>query len=269
MTATRTYWEERLSSDFSLRSVGDRRLGLTYNKWLYRGRRRALDRAIGSLKVDLTGKRVLDIGSGTGFYIDYWLSKGATEVTGLDITEVSVRNLERRYPGLQFVCADIASESLSALGKFDIISAFDVLFHIANDEGFLRAFQNISDCCNEGAYVFVSDHFPPEDAPLTSQESHRSRAHYGGVFATVGVKEIYASPVFYLMGSPLPGERHPLLRALWWFTFRALRASRRLGVNSLFGNLIGMPMYVVDGILTRTSRWGPNMKLMTLKRVSP
>jgi len=46
----RHYWEERLSPDFSLARAGDRRLGLAYNWWLYRARRRALDRSLKALE---------------------------------------------------------------------------------------------------------------------------------------------------------------------------------------------------------------------------
>ena len=44
------YWGERLSPDFSLARAGDMRVGLAYNWWLYRARRRALARDVKALE---------------------------------------------------------------------------------------------------------------------------------------------------------------------------------------------------------------------------
>src|SRR5688500_18643814 len=78
------------------------------------------------------GAEILDVGSGTGFYVDRWLRLGA-RVTGLDLTEVAVRELGRSFPQARFVQGDIGAE-LEPLtltpASFDAVSAFDVLFHI-------------------------------------------------------------------------------------------------------------------------------------------
>ena len=34
----KSYWEKRLTANYNLRGVGDRRFGHTYNGWLYRVR---------------------------------------------------------------------------------------------------------------------------------------------------------------------------------------------------------------------------------------
>src|SRR6478736_9632574 len=77
---------------------------------------------------------VLDIGCGTGFYIDLWKSElGAKRVAGIDITKIAVDNLKRKYYGEEFFLVDISSDDvLRMLGnksgnekKYDRISAFD------------------------------------------------------------------------------------------------------------------------------------------------
>jgi SAM-dependent methyltransferase len=90
------FWEERLQH-FDLSAVGYAGLALRYNRWLYRVRsfvfRRTLRRA--SLNVD--SAKVLDVGSGTGFYINEWLRAGANDVIGSDLTGVATGGLEKRF----------------------------------------------------------------------------------------------------------------------------------------------------------------------------
>ena len=66
----KAYWESRLSDEYSLAGVGYSGLGLSYNRWLYRIRKRVFRRTVrGFLVGDPGAARVLDVGSGTGFYI--------------------------------------------------------------------------------------------------------------------------------------------------------------------------------------------------------
>src|SRR5207247_11416024 len=82
-----------------------------------------LERALARAGVTLAGRRVLDVGCGTGFFTDFYLRRGAT-VTGLDITTTSVERLRQRFPDARFVLADV-SESVPD-ERFDLVNAFDV-----------------------------------------------------------------------------------------------------------------------------------------------
>jgi SAM-dependent methyltransferase len=263
----KAYWEDRFSDELSLATAGYRGLGLAYNKWLYRARRRALDKAIRALNLDVRDKRILDLGSGSGFYVDYWLNRGAATVTGVDITETSVSKLHERYPESRFVCADIASEAVGALGSFEIISAFDIFFHIVDQDTFNRAWSNMARCAAEGSLVLVTDGMTHKDMPMSAQEYHRSYDHYRAMAESKGLQIVYLAPVFYAMHNAVDvREANLLTRSVWWVTFRALRASRRLHLNSFIGNLLGMTLYTLDDLLLRLFRSGPTMKLMVLRR---
>ena len=78
----RKYWETRLREHYSLAGVGYLRLGRRFNEWMYRVRGEVFDRVAAELLPSWSGKAVLDVGSGTGFYVERWLRLGA-RVTGL------------------------------------------------------------------------------------------------------------------------------------------------------------------------------------------
>src|ERR1043166_8271428 len=107
------------------------------------------------------GREVLDVGSGTGFYVDRWLRLGA-RVTGLDLTEIAVAELSRAFPAARFLRADIGA-SLDGVplapGWFDAVSAFDVLFHIVDDAQYARAFENIPSLLRPGGWFLGPENF--------------------------------------------------------------------------------------------------------------
>lgn len=80
------------------------------------------------------GRRVLDLGCGTGYGTSDLLHAGATEVVGVDLDPKSVRYARRRYksPGLSFHVGD--AQRLSAvkpdLGRFDVILSSNVFEYL-------------------------------------------------------------------------------------------------------------------------------------------
>lgn len=94
---------------------------------------------------DVTGKSILDLASGTGFYSREFKRRGATEVLGIDISGemVSVAQaLEEREPlGVRYEVGDVSE--LRALGqRFDIALAVQLLNYapdIATTELMCRA----------------------------------------------------------------------------------------------------------------------------------
>src|SRR5258708_6855134 len=84
----KSYWEERLAQNWGLEGVGYTGHGVRYNKWLYAVRREILRRHLPDLSVRLSEANVLDIGSGTGFWLEQWKSLGVRSLKGTDITAV-------------------------------------------------------------------------------------------------------------------------------------------------------------------------------------
>lgn len=76
------------------------------------------------------GRRVLDLGCGTGYGAADLLHAGATEVVGVDLDAKAVRYARRHYqsPGLSFQVGDARRLSAvqPALGRFDVIVGSNV-----------------------------------------------------------------------------------------------------------------------------------------------
>ena len=65
------YWNARLLTNFNLQGVGRTCFDERYNEWMYRAKLRCLESIFG--REPLTSSLVLDVGCGTGFFIDWFL----------------------------------------------------------------------------------------------------------------------------------------------------------------------------------------------------
>jgi SAM-dependent methyltransferase len=90
----RVFWERRLGSDWTESGVGYHALGRAFNSWMYLVLRAVFAREVAGLDVG-AASRVLDIGSGTGFYIERWRDAGARRIVGCDLTDAAVDRLRR------------------------------------------------------------------------------------------------------------------------------------------------------------------------------
>lgn len=78
-------------------------------------------------------KKVLDIACGTG-YGSFELSKTASRVTGVDISEESIAYAQANYQrdNLQFIRAS-ATDDLFPEGSFDVICSFETIEHLEKE----------------------------------------------------------------------------------------------------------------------------------------
>ncbi|OGO63311.1 MAG: hypothetical protein A2029_08490 [Chloroflexi bacterium RBG_19FT_COMBO_47_9] len=208
------FWEERLAKNFDLTSVGYGSLGPVYNSLIYLTRLNALVDALEKANVSLKGKNVLEVGCGTGFYIDFLKLQGINSYTGLDITEISVQNLSKRYTDIQFLQADIGDENFSLNHKFDIVLIADVLFHIIDDERFETAITNISNHLLPEATIIISDLFTRFSVDSKQHCNWRSISQYESVLMKNGLTIQHIQPVFAIFHPPV---RVPGTSLLWQF----------------------------------------------------
>ena len=194
---TQKYWEQRLQTRLNLRGTGHKALSLENNAWLYQAQRDCMDRLVDSHGIEISGKSVLDIGSGTGFYIEYFQNRQADKIFGIDITETSVQYLKRTFPTATFVAGDISSVEPPLKGQFDIVSAIGVLYHILDEARFHQALMNICQLLVPGGYLFISDSFHKPLLPSARHARLRSLQAYQP-YLTQKIFDILAiQPIYY------------------------------------------------------------------------
>lgn len=135
------FWEQRLSEQFDLRGTGETTMSAAYNRACYALRAEVLDRALATAGFTPRGKRVLDVGCGTGFWTAFYLQRGAA-YTGLDIAPTSVERLSKAHPTASFILADVSEADLA--GQWDAVHVFDVLYHITDDAKWAAALARLA-----------------------------------------------------------------------------------------------------------------------------
>ena len=198
------YWNKRLDKEFSLQGVGYITFSPFYNKWLYKGKKAVLNKVYKQYLSKAPGKRVLDIGCGTGFFVDYYLKNGC-EITGLDISARSVKELKEKYPGSVFINSDISSPEGKLVDSFDIINMWDVMYHQVDQEAFKRCCINIAGMAKPGTYFLLTDFFAAGRRIQPGQHVvFRPMEDYKDIMQELGFKLVTVRPLFRWLNRPYP-----------------------------------------------------------------
>jgi len=254
----RAFWEARLSRHFDLRGAGLRKRGKRFNWWMYRARVDTLRLALARHRIEVKDKSVLDVGCGTGFYIAFWASMGPKHIKGVDIAANSIRVLPKRFPQYSFERMDI-SRSVSRPGEpFDIVTAFDVLYHIVEPCGFDVALTNLrASVCDDG-YIMISDVFGAGEMRSFPHCVFRSYSMYAKSLQDLGIAIRGLYPQFIFLNLPLdvrPTWLRLLLTGLW-------SAMTYATVIEPIGDVLGAGLYHLDRLLLPRLSRGLSTKLM-------
>ncbi len=114
-----------------------------------------------SLLPDLKGKRVLDLGCGTGERCIDYIKRGAAEVKGIDISEkmLAVAMHENSDPRITYL--KMPMEDISALdGVFDVVISSLALHYVEDFSGVVKNVYRL--LCDGGIFLFSQEH------PLTT-----------------------------------------------------------------------------------------------------
>jgi SAM-dependent methyltransferase len=263
------YWESLLGEDAGLTGVSDPRhseLGMQGSYDVVRDNVVELLEARGA--GSLRGRRVLDVGSGSGFWLDTWASLGAEDLTGVELTDVATDRLRARHPPVAVVRADVSDPELSIAGDFDFISAMSVLLHIVDDAAFRRALHHLSRLLREDGLLLVADpvltrRSSRHPATAASNSVARTAAEWRSALGDVGLEIVDIRPSTVLQGNPIDVKHRPVLVGLdllWTVYGRAQTALPPRGAHRLVAAVAGL-----DRRLTHSSWPAVGAKLLLVR----
>ena len=122
---------------------------------------------LNSLQLPLAGKTVLDVGSGVGHLARFFVEQGC-QVTCVDARPENIAVLRSRYQDIRADVLNVEMDSLDAVGQFDIVFCYGLLYHLENP---LAALRNMARACSDLLLLetVISDSFEPilrlEDEP--------------------------------------------------------------------------------------------------------
>ncbi len=85
-------------------------------------------------KIHLTGKKVLDMGTGTGAWAASFLPYRPAGITGVDMSAKMIREAGKRHPGINFIQGNIEHLTHIPDHSFDIVTASFVVHGVKQDK---------------------------------------------------------------------------------------------------------------------------------------
>jgi 2-polyprenyl-3-methyl-5-hydroxy-6-metoxy-1,4-benzoquinol methylase len=255
------YWQDRLSARYTLGSTGWSSLGEAFNEWSYAVRRRVFTRVARDAVPARADANVLDVGSGTGFYLDVWQRLGVSQITGSDLTSVAVERLAQRFPAATVERVDIGEAGVPLPARaYDAISIIDVLFHIVDDERYAQAVSNLGGLLKPGGTLILSENLVPRQSRAAHQVT-RSRRSILSTLAEAGLVVVHEYPMFFLMNTPVSSDSRLLQR--WWDL--VMKVVPR---HEAIGWTLGAMLFPVERGLTRLAvdRHSPSTTLLVCRR---
>lgn len=261
------YWRT-LHGTADLRAVGYPDLPLLFNEYSYANTARAVLRGLRASDVEIQGRNVLDIGSGTGFWIELWTREAAADVSGTDLAPNAVERLGARFPDRRFAVANIVEEPPFPGTQFDVISIMSVLHHVVGEDGFRAALANIASQLAPEGHVVVLDPLVARGRwlPAEAEGSHnvvRTRAQWDDALGSVGLRIVSVHPTAWLFSDPVDGRSRSAFLAhwTWWRAFtHTVRGHDRLAT------LLLPPFATLDRMVVPRLRTGASTKMLVLAR---
>jgi SAM-dependent methyltransferase len=262
------YWRRLHRESHNEAGVGYPSLPVSVNRAMYAALTDQTHRMLAQHGLVGAPGRVLDAGSGTGIWVDFWQRAGAQEVVGLDISEDAVAALRRSHPGVRFEVADLGADALPVEGPFDVVSAMSVLLHIVDPERWRRALRNLAGVLRPGGHLVLIEplvvhawHGEPFDETSNSRARHLDE--YGPALREAGFEHVDRRPATVLLSNVIDTRSrwtHAAMWQWWGLLHRAVHGRERLGAAA------GSVLERLDAPLRRTLPNGPSAKLLLLRR---
>jgi SAM-dependent methyltransferase len=164
------------------------------------------------------GERVLDLGSGRG----YWAGKAArlgAEVVAYDVKEERVERAALRYPRVRFVLGSAEDTALED-DSFDVVLILSVLEHTADPE---RVLAEIARVLRPGGRLALTTDLFDDDQWRPRRERHAARWDVRRFFGRAEIEELLARNGFVVTRS----------KALFGFRWAPQLLKARMAGNQL------------------------------------
>jgi SAM-dependent methyltransferase len=263
------YWDSLLEERLDERGVGYPGLALALNRAMYDAERDQVSRLLDDHGVAVgPSSRVLDIGAGSGIWIDYWERRGAGAITGVDLTEAAVEGLRRRFPRHTFERLDVADAAGRLDGPFDVVSAMSVLLHITDEERWRAALAAIAGLLAPAGHavliepLVVHRWWGPPFGPEANSKA-RPLADWRAALDAAGLELVELRPATVLLANVVDTRSRAAFRALTWY-WTAIGMG--IGPRERPGRVAAAVLSVLDRPLRRRLPGGPTAKVMLLRR---
>ena len=266
-----SYWNELLDRKFDYAAVSHPFQSNTFNRWAYRERLDAFQRVLKGLNLrSLKGHRILDVGSGVGFWVDFLKKQGATNITGIDISKESIKVLSSRYPNFNFKLLNISDKDAckKLSNKFDLITVMDVLLHIVDEREFSQALVNLTSLAADNGLIILMEPVIVKNQYEFYGHGQHSRARhlsmYKNLLISNGFEIVEIRSVSFLLNNPIEARTkigYLVLKKCW------LMICRLDSGSNLRGNIVGFTLYWIDRILLKVFTLGPTSKIIVGRKV--
>ncbi|MFH1671050.1 MAG: class I SAM-dependent methyltransferase [Patescibacteria group bacterium] len=190
--------------------------------WWFTAKRKILHSIISEFTPQNSGKRIVDIGCGTGANIAALANE--YECTGIDPSADSIDLAKKRFPHVQFQCGDALRDFQDSIQKADMILLTDVLEHIEDDRTFLTKLIGVM---KPNAHLLIT---VPADISMWSKHDEHF-GHYRRYDRVSLEKQWQGLPVTSLLLSHFNSRLYPIIRSIRTMNRLLRRTSGKSGTD--------------------------------------
>lgn len=167
------------------------------------------------------------------------------------------------YSEIEIVQLDIANPLTSQIFRevtFDVVTAFDVLFHIVDDDAYQHALSNISCLLEPGGYFIFSENCLHTKALRSIHQVSRPIQEISNMLKGAGFRLVKRVPMFVLMNTPV--DTSSVVPVLLW---RVIMAPVRM-IN-LLGYIYGAVLFPLELFLVHRLKESPSTEMIICQKV--